>query len=255
MLQSINKHVGLPENEAIGGTDAEPTVRAPRVLATGADSMGLVVAATRVYVNEGSGHRDWYPTWALNPFDLKGSRDRGFKQSEYDILGKIRKDPNGPWMKTEARMPNMALYLSTHDGFPLKDAIEAEGRGSKNGKDYLTANADILRKGKIAFADHCARCHSSKQPENLPEDIAARKNAWREFVLRDDFLKDNFLSDDERYPNSELGTHIARALSPNWDAGGGYGQMSSLGFKLIAPALSRSSIMTITASRSRFTTR
>ena len=51
-------------------------------------------------------------------------------------------------------------------------------------------------------------------------------------MLRDDFLTDNFLSDDERYPCSELGTHIGRTLSPNWDAGGGYGQMSSLGFKL-----------------------
>src|SRR5438270_3695050 len=135
-------------------------------------------------------------------------------------------------MQTAARMPNMALYLSTHDGFPLKDAIEAEGKGSKNGKEYLTTDADVLRKGKIAFADHCARCHSSKKPDNLPADAEARKKVWRDLVLRDDFLTDNFLSDDERYPCSELGTHIGRALSPNWDAGGGYGQMSSLGYKL-----------------------
>ena len=53
-----------------------------------------------------------------------------------------------------------------------------------------------------------ARCHSSKKPDNLPEDAEARKKAWRELVLRDDFLTDNFLSDDERYPCSELGTHI-----------------------------------------------
>jgi len=96
MLQSINKHVGLPENDGLGGTDAEPTYRAPRVLAAGGDSMGLVVAATRVYVNEGSGYKDWIPTWALNPYDLKGSVERGFKQSEFDILGKIRKDPKSP---------------------------------------------------------------------------------------------------------------------------------------------------------------
>src|SRR5207244_325139 len=179
--------------------------------------MGLVVAATRVYVNEGSGYKDWIPTWALNPFDLKGSQERGFKQKEFDILGKIRKDPNSPWMRTEARMPNMALYLSTHDGFPLKDAIEAEGKGGNNGKDYLTTDADVLRKGKIAFADHCARCHSSKKPDNLPEDAESRKKAWRDFVLRDDFLTDNYLSDDERYPCSELATNIARTPSPNAD--------------------------------------
>ncbi|MDB5334651.1 MAG: hypothetical protein JWN70_270, partial [Planctomycetaceae bacterium] len=129
-------------------------------------------------------------------------------------------------------MPNMALYLSTHDGFPLKDAVEAEGKGGKNGKDYLINDAAVLRQGKVAFADHCARCHSSKRPDSLPENDEAQKKAWRELVLRDDFLKDNFLSDDDRHPSSELGTHIARTLSPNWDAGGGYGQMSSLGFKL-----------------------
>ena len=73
-------------------------------------------------------------------------------------------------MKTEVRMPNMALYLSTHEGFPLRDAVEAEGKGTKNGKDYLTTDSDVLRRGKIAFADSCARCHSSKKPDNLPKD-------------------------------------------------------------------------------------
>ena len=235
MMQSMNKHVGLPENAGIGGTDAAPTLRAPRVLSTGADSMGLVMAGTRVYVNEGMSYKDWYQTWALNPFDLKGSYERGFKQSEYDIIGKIRKDPNSPWMKTEVRMPNMALYLSAHDGFALSDAVEAEGKGTKNGKDYLSTDADVLRRGKIAFADHCAQCHSSKKPADLPKDtkdIEGRKKAWRALVLQDDFLIDNYLSDDERYPVSELGTHIARGMSPNWSAGGGYGQMSSLGYKL-----------------------
>jgi len=232
MMQSINKHVGLPENMGIGGTDAEPTYRSPRVLSTGGDSMGLVIAASRVYVNEGSGYQDWLPTWSLNPYDLKRSRDGGFKQSEFDIIGRIRNDPDSPWMKTEARMPNMALYLSTHEGFQLEDAVEAEGKGKKNGKDYLSIDADVLRRGKIAFADKCARCHSSKKPDNLPQDAESLKKLWRELVLRDDFLTENFLSDDERYPCSEVGTHVGRALSPNWDAGGGYGQMSSLGFKL-----------------------
>ncbi len=157
MMQSINRHVGLPENHDIGGTDAEPTYRSPRVLSTGADSMGLVIAATRVYVNEGSCYQDWLPTWALNPYDLKGSQDRGFQQREFDILGKMRKNPKSPWMQTEARMPNMALYLTTHHGFPLKEAVEAEGQGTKNGRDYLTTDAAVLREGKIAFADHCAQ--------------------------------------------------------------------------------------------------
>ena len=75
--------------------------------------MGLVMASSRVYVNERVFDLWSSTTFALNPFDLKGSIRRNFRQGEFDILGTIRKDPNSPWMQTEARMPNMALYLST----------------------------------------------------------------------------------------------------------------------------------------------
>ena len=134
-------------------------------------------------------------------------------------------------------MPNMALYLSTHEGFPLRDAVEAEGKGSKDGKDYLTTDADVLHKGKIAFADSCARCHSSKKPENLPADPQedeGRKKASCELVLREDFLTNNFLSDDEPLPLLGAGhALVARDLEPQLGcAGSGDGQMSSLGYLL-----------------------
>src|SRR5207237_4704913 len=38
MLRSINKHLGLPENDGIGGTDSEPTYRSPRVLSAVGDA-------------------------------------------------------------------------------------------------------------------------------------------------------------------------------------------------------------------------
>src|SRR5262245_27135721 len=112
-------------------------------------------------------------------------------------------------MQTEKRMPNMALFLGTYDSFPLASAreIERDGKPGKDGKEYLTTDAAVLNRGKIAFADHCASCHSSKRPDPMPADAEAQKKAWRELVLRDDFLKDNYLSDDERYPVSELGTN------------------------------------------------
>jgi len=86
----------------------------------------------------------------------------------------------------------------------------------------------VLRRGKIAFADNCAQCHSSKRPADLPSDPELRKGAWRQLVLRDDFLIDNYLSDDERYPVSELGTNAARAMGTNALAGHMWGQMSSI---------------------------
>jgi hypothetical protein len=136
-------------------------------------------------------------------------------------------------MQTEARMPNLDTFLTTYDSYPLKDAREAPhpGKTVKNGQDYLTNDPAVLRRGKIAFAENCAQCHSSKQPTNLPSDPEARKEAWRQLVLRDDFLTDNYMSDDQRYPVSDLGTNAARAMGTNAQAGHMWGQMSSLTYK------------------------
>ena len=85
--------------------------------------MGVLMASTRVFVNEGMMHDLWVSTtWALNPFDIKESIRRKFEPGEFDLIGTARKDPNSPWMLTERRMPNMALFLSTYDSFPLASA-------------------------------------------------------------------------------------------------------------------------------------
>ena len=65
------------------------------------------------------------------------------------------------------------------------------------------------------FADNCASCHSSKRPNPMPTDLRQQKQAWRDLVLRDDFLVDNYLSDDQRHPLSELGTNAQRAMGTN----------------------------------------
>jgi len=236
LMESIYQHVGLKNDTnvgALGGTAAEPTIKTPHVLSDGADSEGLVMASTRVYVNEGSNWEKWVQTFALNPFDVKESIARNFTPKEFDLIGEIRKDPNSPWMQTEVRMPNLATFLATYDSYPLKDAKEAPRPGTtlKNGQDYLTSDAAVLRRGKIAFAENCAQCHSSKQPPNLPTAPEQRKEAWRQLVLRDDFLTDNYMSDDQRYPLSELGTNAARAMGTNAMAGHMWGQMSSLTYK------------------------
>ena len=170
---------------------------------------------------------------ALNPFNLKESVARNFATKEFDLIGEARKDPNSPWMQTEKRMPNMATFLGTYDSYPLKDAQEAPrgGKTPKSGGDYLTADPAVLRRGKIAFADNCARCHSSKRPPNLSGNAEQQKEAWQQLVLGDDFLADNYLSDDERYPVSELGTNSARAMGTNAVGDHMWGQMSSLGYK------------------------
>ena len=237
LIKSMYANAGVKEDDpggALGGTEAEPTLKVPHVLADGGNSMGLLMASTRVYVNEFMMFDLWSSTtFALNPFDIKESIRKNFKPGDFDLIGTVRKDPNSPWVLTEKRMPNMALFLSTWDSFPLADAmeIEREGKVTKNGKDYLTTDAAVLTRGKIAFADNCATCHSSKRPNPMPTDPSAQKMAWRDLVQRDDFLKDNYLSDDQRYPTSELGTNVLRAMGTNAMAGNTWGQMSSQTYK------------------------
>ena len=242
LLEAMYRNAGLKPDYfggALGGTAAEPTVRTPRVLVDGADSMGLLMSMARVYVNEGSAWKTWVHTMALNPFDPKESIARNFTTKEFDLIGEVRKDPNSPWMQTERRMPNAITFLGTYDSYPLKDAQEGAGGSMalSGGPSYLTSDPQVLRRGKIAFADNCAQCHSGKQPTDLPSDTELRKGAWRQLVLRDDFLVDNYLSDDARHPLSELGTNAARALGTNALAGHMWGQMSSLEYKQMKEGL------------------
>ncbi len=226
MIRSMYKNANIPLDSptgALGGTAKDPTIKVPHILTDGADSLGVLMASVRVYVNEGLMYKEWYPSWPVNIFDLKASLLRGFKPQEFDIIGKWRKDPNSPWMQTERRMPNMATFLMSYDSFPLSEA--------PNGKNFLTHDKKLLEQGKIVFAENCASCHSSKVPQNLPQDQIGQKKAWRELVMREDFLKDNYLSDDQRHSVLEIGTNMQRAQGTNAMKGWTWGQMSSLTYK------------------------
>lgn len=225
LMKSIYAHLKLPLDSvtgALGGTAAHPTLKAPHVLTDGSDSMGIVMASVRVYVNEGLMHDQWYSSWPVNLFDLKSSLKRGFKAKEFNIE-EARKDPQSPWMQTEARMPNMATFLMSYDSFPLKDA--------PGGKSFLSQDEKVLHEGKVVFAENCASCHSSKSPSPMPKDPAEQKKAWTQLVLAKDFLDDNYLSDDERHSVLEIGTNAQRAEGTNAQAGWSWGEMSSLTYK------------------------
>jgi hypothetical protein len=226
LIRSMYKNAKIETDNiggALGGTAAEPTIKVPHILTDGSDSMGILMASVRVYVNEGMMHDQWYPSWPVNFFDLGSSLKRHFKPKEFDIIGQMRKDPESPWMQTERRMPNMATFLMSYDSFPLESA--------PGGKDFLKASAETLLRGKIAFAENCASCHSSKRPTNIPKDLNEARIAWREIVLKKDFLDHNYLSDDERHSVLELGTNAQRAEGTNAQAGWTWGQMSSQTYK------------------------
>ena len=143
------------------------------ILKDGADSVGVAGASLRVYVNIGMCGDYWVtlhdPVLGIarrqQPFDMDHAR----KNCE-------------DWRNTEARMANAEAFLKTLKPLLLKDA--------PGGAAYQSASADTLRAGRRAFAEHCATCHSSKQP---PAGTADPAQWFRDAVDREDFLTDNFL--------------------------------------------------------------
>jgi mono/diheme cytochrome c family protein len=74
------------------------------------------------------------------------------------ILIKEAEGNSSYWRATEIGTWDMAKFL-TEAGQPdrLKEAPD--------GDKYLTADEATLKRGKLVFADTCARCHSSKLPD------------------------------------------------------------------------------------------
>jgi hypothetical protein len=212
------------------------TVWTPRVLKDGADSVGAVGALNRVFLNIGLFSEEWLLHFkpltggqAITPIQIAVAR----KNSAY-------------WKATEAQTPNMALFfLKTTAPHKLKDAPGGEG--------YLTKDGAQLTRGKIVFAERCARCHSSKLPTPAigldPHGCAGSgylscwnkywqwtkteefKQEMRKIVLADDFLENNVLSTDMRVPVTLLETNACSPLATNAIAGNIWDNFSSQSYK------------------------
>jgi hypothetical protein len=205
------------------------------VLKDGADSVGAAClddptekpgvndtacAALRGYVNIGVCAEVWTslhdPVFGLKrsqaPFDVKRARQVSMPCEE-------------SWTATVARLEGLEAFLRTLVPLHLAD--------SDGGSQYLPQDEAVLTRGKIVFAENCARCHSSKQP---PAGYKGSGAQWfRNAVLREDFLEGNFLSDDEKHPVSEIGTNAERALATNAARGQIWEEFSSESYKNSPP--------------------
>lgn len=190
------------------------TERVHHILKDGADSIGIAGASLRVYVNIGMCSDYW-----LTLHEPVTGRTR---QTAFDMEFARKNCPD--WVATEARMADAEAFLKTIGPMHLKDA--------PGGSTYLTADAETLRRGKIAFADTCARCHSSKKaPSDIAADPVKAAEWYRQSVLAADFLDGNFLSDDARYSVAEIGTNAGRAAATNAMHGQVWEQFSSRSYK------------------------
>jgi hypothetical protein len=204
---------------------APDTVWTPHVLKDGSDSVGVLGALNRVYLNIGLFSEEWL---------LHFNAVVGGKPISPIRLAVAQRN-SAYWQATEAGTPATALFL-------LKATPPDHLSDAPGGKALLTdastpAGANQLKHGKDVFADTCARCHSSKTPPrpaslNLsdcdgPKYLGCFKRYWkwtqtddyktqmRKIVATPDFLDGNYLSTDVRIPVTLLRTNICSPLATN----------------------------------------
>ncbi len=212
------------------------TVWTPRVLKDGSDSVGALGALNRVYLNIGLFSEEWMLHFnalvggkPITPIEIAVAR----KNSAY-------------WLATEAQTPAMArFFLKTATPHYLKDA--------PGGAAYLTKDQTVLQRGKVVFAERCARCHSSKAPAPAPGVdpggcagsgyLACWTRYWdwtktdeykqkmRQIVLAKDFLEGNLLSNELRVPVTLLETNACSPLATNAIGGNIWDNFSSQSYK------------------------
>ena len=211
-------------------------VRTPHVLKDGADSVGLLGALNRVYMNIGVYSEEWLRHF--NP--VVGGKDI----SPIEIATAQKNSTY--WQATEAGTPNTALFF-------LKAAQPDRLKDAPGGNKYLADGSAMLVQGKKVFADTCARCHSSKAP-SPPDDLKLTqcmgagylgcfKRYWtwtqtddyktqmRKVVQAPDFLQGNYLSTDARIPATLLRTNVCSPLATNALAGNIWDNFSSQTYK------------------------
>jgi hypothetical protein len=223
----------FPQTAALSQFFQKPdTVMTPRVLKDGADSVGLLGALNRVFINIGLFSEEW--TLHFNP--LVGGKkitpiriEDAEKNSSY-------------WNATVNQTADVALFF-------LKTAKPDSLKNAPGGEKYLTADKAKVERGKLAFANYCARCHSSmvpSPPANIDDADWSQYWAWtktddfkekmKAIVLADDFLTDNYLSTERRIPVTLLQTNACSPLATNALGGNIWDNFSSQTYKNLPSA-------------------
>ncbi len=219
-IYNVPARVGVASEETLGGGALDipgntARMKVPHILKDGADSVGLLGALSRVFVNIGEYHEEWLKDHnAL----VGGKKQRPF------TVANARKN-SVYWQATETRVENLAKYF-------LKAAQPHHLKNAPGGDKYLAADDAALKRGKLAFADNCAECHSSKRPPANLANLPHKQQEWfRQSALAPDFLENNYLSDDQRHPITLIGTNASSACATNSTRGHVWDNFSSETYK------------------------
>jgi hypothetical protein len=236
--KEILKGDELANKQLQGFFDPPDTSWSPRVLKDGSDSVGVLGALNRVYINIGLFSEEWLthfiPFFGGKPIS--------------NIPIPVAEKNSAYWQATEAGTGFMAAFLvKAGQPDPLKDA--------PGGTRFQTTDPAILQHGRTVFADTCARCHSSKLPVPAkgldpagcsgPGYLDCWKQYWawtktddfkaqiRKIVLAPDFLDGNYLSADFRVPVTLLRTNACSPLATNAIADNIWSDFSSSTYKAL----------------------
>jgi mono/diheme cytochrome c family protein len=182
----------------------------PHVLKDGADSVGVPGATLRVYVNIGMYSQHWLQQH--NP--LIGVT----RQKPFSIEAAF--DKSVFWQATATKFQNIAKFFTRIRPYRLEDA--------PGGSEYITRDDEVMNRGKVVFATHCAECHSSKRP---PPGTPQQEEWFRQEIMEPDFRDDNFFSDDRRHSVAKIGTNAGRAAATNAKKGHVWEHFSSATYK------------------------
>jgi hypothetical protein len=206
------------------------TVYTMHVLKDGSDSVGVIGALNRVYLNIGTFSEEWL----LHFRPLLGG------QRITPIAVKDLRRNSVYWQATEAQTFDMAAFL-LKAGVPHR-LSEVDPK--------LVQPVSAL--GKNVFGERCLRCHSSKLPTapaeaNLAACSGNYLDCWnrywrwtktddfktqaRAIASQPDFLEDNYLSTDFRVPITLLQTNACSPLATNAIAGNIWSEFSSETYK------------------------
>lgn len=185
------------------GTERETVFH---ILKGGEDSVGDLLAVQRVYINIGSCSEQCWLNHLTDLYQLDPEQ-RNFGQTPFDI-GQCRRDcPN--FRAIEDRAHDVISFLLSKKAYS-KPIWKAKGHADLD--DWVEAleqeyGAGAVDRGRLVFAQNCARCHSSQEG---PPEARDFQKASAVAGVREDWM-----GNDKSTPASEVGTYGCRALHSN----------------------------------------
>ena len=176
------------------------------ILKGGEDSVGDLLAVQRVYINIGSCSEQCWLNHLTDLYQLD-PQQRNFGQTPFDI-GQCRRDcPN--FRAIEDRAHDVISFLLSKKAYssPIWKA-----KGHADLDEWIAAldaeyGEGAVDRGRLVFAQNCARCHSSQDGAPEARDFhKASKTAG---------VREDWMGNDRSTPASEVGTYGCRSLHSN----------------------------------------